>query len=71
MEKEKEGYLPFLDLMIKRLPSGHLLSAVYLKPTCSDRYLIFRSEYPIQHKQSVVNTLLERAKKLSTTAYRT
>jgi len=56
-----------LDLLIKRSPSGHLLSAVYRKPTHSDRYLNFRSEHPIQHKQSVVNTLLERAKKLSST----
>jgi len=67
MEKEREGCLPFSDLLIKRSPSGHLLSAVYRKPTHSDRYLNFRSEHPIQHKQSVVNTLLERAKKLSST----
>jgi len=67
MEKEKEGCLPFLDLLIKRSPSGHLLSAVYRKPTHSDRYLNFRSEHPIQHKQSVVNTLLERATNLSST----
>jgi len=67
IEKEKEGCLPFLDLLIKRSPSGHLLSAVYRKPTHSDRYLNFKSEHPIQHKQSVVNTLLERAKKLSST----
>ena len=37
MEKEKEGCLPFLDLLIKRSASGHLLSAVYRKPTHSDR----------------------------------
>ena len=66
MEKEK-GCLPFLDLLIKSLPSVHLLTAVYRKPTHSDRYLDFRSEHPIQHKQSVVNTLLEWAKKLSST----
>ena len=101
MEKEKAGCLPFLDLLMKRSPSGHLFSAVYRKSTHSDRYfnvwiLIYldwrcrinninacwvlllvhrqylntpnlRSEHPIQHKQSVVNTLLERAKKLSST----
>ena len=54
-------------LLIKRSPSGHILSAVYRKPTHSDRYLNFRSEHPIQHKQSVANTLLERSKKLSST----
>jgi len=67
MEKEKEGCLPCLDLLIKRSPSGHLLLAVYRKPTHSDRYLNLRSEHPLQHKQSVVNTLLDRAKKLSST----
>ena len=68
MEKEKEACLPFLDLLIKRSSSGHLLSAVYRKPTQSDRHLNFRSEHPILHKQSVDNTLLERAKQLSSTA---
>jgi len=66
---EKEGCLPFLDLLSKRSPSGHLLSAVYRKPTHSDRYLNFRSEHPTQHKQSIVSTRLERAKKLSSTAH--
>jgi len=47
MPKEKEGYFPFLDLLIKRSPSGHLFSAVDRKPTHSDRYLNFRSEHPI------------------------
>jgi len=28
MKKEKEGCLPFLDILIKRSPSGHLLSAL-------------------------------------------
>ena len=67
LEKEKEGCLPFSDLLIKRSPSGHLLSAVYRKSTHSDRYLNFRSQHPMQHKQSVINTLLEQAKKLSST----
>jgi len=33
MQKEKAGCLPFLDLLFKHSPSGHLLSAVYHKPT--------------------------------------
>ena len=64
MEKENEGCLPFLDPLVKRSPSGHLLSGVYRKPTHLDRYLNFRSEYSIQQKQSVVNTFFERTKKL-------
>jgi len=60
--EKKKGCLPFTDLLIKRSPSGHLLSAAYRKPTHSDRYFNFRSEHPTQYKQSVVNALLERAK---------
>jgi len=54
--------------MIKRSSNRHLLSAVYRKPTHLDRYLNFKSEHTIQHKQSVFNTLFERAIKLSSTA---
>jgi len=57
-----------LVLLIKRSSNRLLLSAVYHNPTHSDRYLNSRSEHPIQHKQSVVNTLFERAKKLFSTA---
>jgi len=60
--------LPFLDLLIERSPGGHLRSAAYCKPTHSDIYLDFRSEHPVQHKQSVINTLFKRSEKLSSTA---
>jgi len=54
----------FLDLLIKHSSNRPLLSAVYLKPTNSDRNLSFRSRHPLQHQQSVVNTLFKRTKKL-------
>ena len=62
IDQENEQCFPFLHLLIKRSSSGHLMSAVYRKPTHVDRYLNFRSEHPIQQQQSVVNTLFERAK---------
>jgi len=49
VEKEK-GCLPFLDLLIKRSPSSHLLSAVYRKPTHFDRYFNFRSHSIVRDK---------------------
>jgi len=68
MEQDNEACFPVFDLLTKRSSNGHLLPAVYRKPTHLDRFLNFRSEYSIQHKQSVVNCLFERAKKLSSTA---
>jgi len=57
MEQEKEC-LSFMDLRYwsnaQRSSNRHLLSAVYRKPTHLDRYLISRSEHPIQQKQSIV-----------------
>jgi len=63
MEREKHECLPFFDFLIKRSSNRHLLSAVYRKPTHSDRCLNLRSEYPLQHKQSVLNTLFKRNEK--------
>jgi len=67
-KQENEECFLFLDLLTKCSSNGHLLSAVYRKPTHLDRYLNFRSEHPIQQEQSVVNILLERAKELFSTA---
>jgi len=57
---ETEGQLPFLDLLLKRTNSGGLKLSVYRKPTHTDQYLNFMSHHPIDHKISVVRTLLER-----------
>ena len=39
MEKEIEGQLPFLDVMVLRKPDLRLGHEVYRKPTHTDRYL--------------------------------
>jgi len=63
-EVETEGQLPLLDLLLKRTNSGGLKLSVYRKPTHTDQYLNFMSHHPIDHKMSVVRTLLERSQNL-------
>ncbi|XP_076049339.1 uncharacterized protein LOC143030017 [Oratosquilla oratoria] len=56
MEKEAEGELPFLDVMVKRV-GDILITSVYRKVTHTDRSLDFGSDHPTCHKKSVVKTL--------------
>ena len=39
MENEKDGALPFLDVLVTRKPNGKLGHRVHRKPTHTDRYL--------------------------------
>ena len=56
--------MPFLDLLLKRTNSGGLKLSVYRKHAHTDQYLNFMSYHPIDHKMSVVRTLLERSQNL-------
>lgn len=53
--------IPFLDTEITFLPNGSIDVQVYRKPTHTDKYLQFNSNYPAQHKRSVVSALLSSA----------
>ncbi|XP_071441730.1 conserved oligomeric Golgi complex subunit 3-like [Hetaerina americana] len=60
MEKEDNGQLPFLDILIKKREDGTLSHSVYRKPTHTDLYLNGESHHHPSQKRSVLSTLLHR-----------
>jgi hypothetical protein len=67
-ETEAEKMIPFLDMQIVQKEDGHLKLLVYRKKTHTDQYLNFNSQHPLQHKLSVVRTLLTRCSRIVTEA---
>ena len=65
-EVEQGGKLPFLDILLDRTDSGGLKLCICRKPTHTDQYLNFSSHHPVEHKLSVIRTLLERSQYLVT-----
>ena len=45
VEKEVDGRLPFLDIMLSRDDTGSVSTAVYRKTTHTDQYLSFDSHH--------------------------
>ena len=64
MEKEEEGHLPFLDIDIYRKTDGSLGHKVYQKSTHTNLYLHQNSHHHPANKQSVLASLIHRAKAL-------
>jgi len=58
--------MPFLDTLIVRKTDGRVKLLVYKKKTHTDQYLHFSSHHPLQHKLSVVKTLLDRSSQIVT-----
>jgi len=63
MEKE-EGHLPFLDIEIHRKTDGSLWHTVYRKSTHTNLFLHQNSHHHPANKQSVLASLINRAKAL-------
>ena len=61
METKNDNQLHFLGTLIERSKNGELSSSIFRKPTHTDRYSNFRSDYPLQHKRAVFDTLMQRA----------
>ena len=55
VEKGSESRLPFLDVLITREPDNTLATAVYRKPTHTDKYLDFQSNHPTSHNHRARN----------------
>ena len=64
LEQEENNIINFLDLKIIKSSSGHLHFTVHRKPTHTDKYLSYDSSHPLQHKESVVKSLLSRKEQL-------
>ena len=65
-ELEMEGKLPFLDSCTTLNDDGSLDLTVNWKPTPTDQYLNFDSNHYLQHKRSVVRTLINRVNCMDT-----
>ena len=60
VEREKDGCLPFLDVMVKK-HSGCLQTSVFRKPTCSNVYLPYDSHHAPSIKAGAIRCLTLRA----------
>ena len=61
MESEKDGSLPYMDVLFTRQTDGTLKRKVFQKPTHTNRYVQFDSHHPISTKRGVITGLVNRA----------
>ncbi|XP_062703896.1 uncharacterized protein LOC134286309 [Aedes albopictus] len=60
VEKEVEGRLPFLDLLISRKEDSTLKFGIYRKPTSTDRYITSDSNHFGAQKQAAFHSMAHR-----------
>ncbi len=60
MEEEKNGALPFLDVLVRRRDNGELTTSVFRKTTNILQMLSYKSNHPQTHKRSCVKPLFKR-----------
>ncbi|XP_058828559.1 uncharacterized protein LOC131688368 [Topomyia yanbarensis] len=66
VEKEIEGKLPFLDLMITRIADNKLKFGVYRKPTSTDRYITSDSNHFGAQKQAAFHSMAHHRQNATT-----
>ncbi|XP_037041507.1 uncharacterized protein LOC119078137 [Bradysia coprophila] len=69
-EVEKDGQIPFLDVIVFRNNDGTIGTRWYSKPSSSNRLLNFFSNHPFQHKTGVIDNAINRIFGLSETTSR-
>ena len=67
-EWEKDGELPFLDILIKKI-NGQFLFNVFRKPTHSNSYIHFFSYHDDKVKVSVISSLFLRAYRICSPSF--
>jgi len=65
-ETEVDKMIHFLDMLIVRKDDSRVKLFVYRKKTHTDQYLDFSLHHPLQHRLSVVRTLLKRCSQMVT-----
>lgn len=68
-EKEKDGKISFLDVLVIKSENGEIETNWYHKPTFSERYINFCSLHPLKDKINIINNLKYRAINLSSSIY--
>ena len=67
LERELDGKLPFLDVLLEHHPDGTISTSVFRKSTHTDRYLDYGSHHPLAQRSAILCTLQHRAEVLSST----